>query len=60
MSKRDTEFGRCLIAAMKEVAAHQRGEIVLPSRTVLIKAPATKQVQGPVRNPNLDSPKMAR
>jgi putative transcriptional regulator len=34
ITKRDTEFGRELIASLKEVLAHQRGEIALPGRIV--------------------------
>ncbi len=34
MSKKDTKFGSDLLAALKEVRAHRRGEIALPSRNV--------------------------
>jgi putative transcriptional regulator len=33
---KDTRFGRNLIASMKEVLAHARGEIALPSRIVTV------------------------
>jgi hypothetical protein len=32
MSKKDTKFGSDLMQALKEVQAHQRGEIALPAR----------------------------
>ena len=32
MSKKNTKFGSDLIQALKEVKAHRRGEIALPSR----------------------------
>ncbi len=32
MSKKDTKFGSDLMQALKEVQAHRRGEIALPSR----------------------------
>ncbi len=31
---KDTDFGRDLIASMKEALAHKRGEIALPTRVV--------------------------
>lgn len=34
MSKKDTKFGSDLIAALKEVRAHRRGETALPTRIV--------------------------
>jgi len=34
MAKKRTRFGRALEQALREVAAHQRGEIALPSRIV--------------------------
>lgn len=34
MSKKNTKFGSDLIEALKEVRAHRRGEIALPSRKV--------------------------
>ena len=34
VSKKDTDFGRDLIAAAKEALAHKRGEIALPTRVI--------------------------
>ena len=34
MSKKNTKFGSDLMQALKEVQAHRRGEIALPSRKV--------------------------
>jgi putative transcriptional regulator len=34
MAKRDTKFGSDLMDALKEVHAHRRGEIALPSRKI--------------------------
>jgi hypothetical protein len=34
MTKKDTKFGTDLFEALKEVCAHRRGEIALPTRVV--------------------------
>jgi putative transcriptional regulator len=40
MAKRDTKFGKELIASLKEALAHARGEIALPTRIVEPMTPA--------------------
>lgn len=46
MSKKDTKFGSDLIEALKEVRAHRRGEIALPSRNVdVISARRVKAIR---------------
>jgi hypothetical protein len=44
-TKLHTQFGRELIASLKEVLAHQRGEIPLPSR--IVEPIATKRALKP-------------
>lgn len=39
-SKKDTDFGRDLIAAAQEALAHKRGEIELPVRVIESMTPA--------------------
>ena len=34
VSKKDTDFGRDLIAAAREALAHKKGKIVLPARVI--------------------------
>lgn len=46
MSKKDTKFGSDLMEALKEVRAHRRGEIALPSRKVdVISARRVKDIR---------------
>jgi putative transcriptional regulator len=46
MSKKDTRFGRELVEALKEVRAHRRGEIALPTRVVdVISAQRVKTIR---------------
>jgi hypothetical protein len=46
MSKKDTKFGAELIEAFKEVRAHRRGEIALPTRIVdVISAQRVKAIR---------------
>jgi putative transcriptional regulator len=46
MAKKDTKFGKDLLAALKEVRAHRRGEIALPSRNVdVISAQRVKAIR---------------
>jgi putative transcriptional regulator len=50
----DTEFGRNLIAALKEVRAHRKGEIALPTREIA-EMPAARVKQ--IRKSVASSPK---
>ena len=44
--KKDTEFGRELLASVKEALAHRRGEIALPTREVpVMPAARVKQIR---------------
>jgi putative transcriptional regulator len=44
--KKDTEFGKELLASVKEALAHKRGEIALPTREVPAMTAATvKQIR---------------
>jgi putative transcriptional regulator len=46
MSKKDTKFGKELVEALKEVRAHRRGEIALPTRVVdVISAQRVKTIR---------------
>jgi putative transcriptional regulator len=46
MSKKDTKFGVELLEALKEVRAHRRGEIALPTRIVdVISAKRVKDIR---------------
>ena len=46
MSKKDTKFGIELLDALKEVRAHRRGEIALPTRIVdVISAKRVKAIR---------------
>lgn len=46
MNKKDTKFGSDLMRALKEVAAHRRGEIALPSRKIdVISARRVKAIR---------------
>jgi putative transcriptional regulator len=53
-TNRDTKFGSDLMDALKEVRAHQRGEVALPTR--LVDAMSAKQVKA-IRTANAKSPK---
>ena len=46
MTKKDTKFGSDLLSALKEVQAHRRGEIALPTRVVdVISAQRVKAIR---------------
>ena len=46
MSKKDTKFGSDLMGALKEVSAHRRGKVALPSRIVdVVSAKRVKAIR---------------
>ncbi len=46
MAKKDTKFGKDLMAALQEVRAHRSGEIALPSRNIdVISAQRVKAIR---------------
>ncbi len=53
MNKRATKFGSDLMQALKEVQAHRRGEIHLPTQKVEL-ALATQQTLAIISAPKID------
>jgi putative transcriptional regulator len=53
-SKKDTKFGRDLIAAMREAVAHKQGKLALPTRVI---APMTAARVKAIRKKVARSPK---